>query len=165
MSTALSEDIKRFDYDADIIPSPKASKPTARQIQNKIDWVMAPIKTAEALNDLIYKDSPLDQLSLEARQRFVDNITFNENGITSFKYSDLEAELTPTKIYKLLSLFGIQRYTSSLRNARVKTTTDLLITTNAVSKDFLMGYRCSSPGTCIYPSSIKMQDLTPENYH
>ena len=44
--------------------------------------------------------------------------------MTGFQYTDLEAELTPTQIYRVLSLFGAQDMTGMLRSARIETELD-----------------------------------------
>lgn len=98
---------------------------------------IAPITSAATLrqyNKMTAADSnPLQALSADARQRFVDSITFNEKGITGYRYVELESELTPTQISKILSLFGVQRNTSIFKKAPVKTVKDRLLISGAAT--------------------------------
>ncbi|RUL70969.1 hypothetical protein [Dyella choica] len=98
---------------------------------NEIAARLAPIKSIKDLNAYIARtpaaDSPLDYLSPEAKNRFISSLQFNGKGITSFSYADLEAELTPSQIYKLLSLFGMQRTVPFMKGARVVDDTDKMI--------------------------------------
>lgn len=71
----------------------------------------APVRS-KALLDAYLKQSfntePLAYLSESARRRFVASLTFNDNGLTGFRYDDLEAELTFSQAYEILQLFGAQ---------------------------------------------------------
>lgn len=62
-------------------------------------------------------NSPLDHLQPAARQRFIDSLVFNESGLASYQYTDLEA-LSPTEVYQILSLFGAERTTSMITKDR-----------------------------------------------
>lgn len=62
--------------------------------------------------------SPLGRLSQPALRRFLASLQFNESGLTTFRYTELEAELTPTQIYQVLALFGQQHQTPKLKHAR-----------------------------------------------
>ncbi len=68
--------------------------------------------------------SPLDQLSPQGRARFLSSLTFNRKGLTGFRYDDLRAELSPSQIYRVLSLFGEERDIASMKGARVLTAED-----------------------------------------
>lgn len=97
--------------------------------------------------------TPLGMLSPVARRVFTDSLTFNENGLTGFNYKVLEAELTPSQAYQLLSLFGAQRLASMLKNARVETQTDkLIIGMGSTYSPHLIndheGYACIGRATC-----------------
>lgn len=63
-------------------------------------------------------------LSAEARTRFIDSLTFNETGVTGFRTDDLERELTPSKIYKILALVGAEKSVRLLKGARITTSED-----------------------------------------
>jgi len=94
----------------------------------KLAWEFAPVKTSDALvQNTQMKDSPLNLLSDDAKNRFIKSVTFSENGVTGFRFSDLEEELTPSQIYRVLSLIGVQHITANFDKARVETPTDLLI--------------------------------------
>lgn len=126
-------------------------------LQRQIAWELAPVKNQSALVLLATKKSPLDKLSPESKKRFIDSVVFTEKGIGGFYYGDLELELTPTEIYKVLSLIGQQHITSHLSGARVETVADRLLLqknskgedySTAIYKDFLLGYRCDGGHTC-----------------
>lgn len=104
--------------------------------------------------------SPLDAFSPSLRQMFLSSLTFNEKGVTGFRYDVLES-LTPTEIYKILSLFGMQGGTSQITNARVVTPADALIMTPllggaiAIGDDWSVGYYCIRHGLCgVSPDSV-----------
>lgn len=71
--------------------------------------------------------SPLSKLSPPARERFLASITFNEKGITGFRHDDLQVELSPSEIYRVLSLFGAQHTTALFKRARSETPADAAI--------------------------------------
>lgn len=92
--------------------------------------------------------SPIDALSPAARSRFLSSITFNNNGITGFSYRDLQSELTASQVYKVLSLFGVQRDTA-LVGARIATSNDRAY--SSVSPNTVPdypNYYCEKHGTC-----------------
>lgn len=125
--------------------------------QHAIAQAVAPIRSRGDLDQYLATHktiaSPLDAFSPGLRQMFLSSLTFNEKGITGFRYDVLES-LRPTEIYKILSLFGAQGFTSQLSNVRIVTPTDSLIMSPAgdgvigIGSDFLEGYRCASKGTC-----------------
>ncbi len=102
--------------------------PQATLAHRQKNVVMAPIKSKAELADYIAltpaSKSPLNKLSKASRQIFLDSLTFNEEGVTGFRFRQLEEELTPTEIFKLLSLFGLQDMTRSFKRAKVKTPAD-----------------------------------------
>jgi len=86
----------------------------------------APIKSNLDMNTLIafQYHTPLDKLSPTGKQDFLNSLDFGERGLVSFRTDILEAELTPTEIYSILSLFGFQNSTPQLDGARAKTSLD-----------------------------------------
>lgn len=130
--------------------------------QNQIDAAVAPIKSEQDLREYLAKThpgtSPLDVLSFAGKQRFLASLQFNGKGLTTFEYLDLENELTPTQIYRVLALFGVQRDTVLLTRAAKLTPTDRLImgtdggppgvTINPPTPGDHEGYMCESRGTC-----------------
>lgn len=68
--------------------------------------------------------SPIELLSKAAKEQFLASLTFNKLGLTSFNFGVLERELTPTQIFQVLSLFGVQDLTGSFKQARVVTKAD-----------------------------------------
>lgn len=125
--------------------------------RHSIAQAMAPIHSRGDLDQYVATHrtiaSPLDAFSPGVRQMFLSSLTFNEKGITGFRYDVLES-LTPTQIYKILSLFGMQESTSQLTNARIVTPADSVIMSPplggviGIGFDFLKEYRCLSRGTC-----------------
>ena len=99
--------------------------------------------------------SPLNVLSSGARDRFVSSITFNEKGITGFRYSDLQSELTASQIYAVLQLFGAEKDLAIIPNVRVETNADkraiqsLVDPVEPVDGDY-RDYQCISRATCSY---------------
>ena len=116
---------------------------------------LAPIKSDKDLHAYVRnnKNSPLSELTPGARQRFIQSLTFNEHGLTSFQYTDLEAELTPSQIYQILSLFGAQDVTPLLENARIANNLDSEIMGKTgdgvvVPLGDHMDYQCVGRATC-----------------
>jgi hypothetical protein len=102
----------------------------------KIALSMAPVKSRSDLFALLQTDSPLDMLSVSARDRFVDSVVFTKNGIGGYYYGDLEAELTPSQIYQVLSLIGVQHSVFNFKNARVESEADLLLLSQPIETSF-----------------------------
>lgn len=98
--------------------------------QKELAWILAPINTRDALDRISEEKSPLDLLSPPAKERFIDSIVFRETGLGGFDFSDLEAELTPTQIHKILSMFGAQHAVHLFTKARIETRADVLLLSN-----------------------------------
>jgi hypothetical protein len=79
------------------------------------------INSSDDLNEYLETAdrSPVDRLSPAARQRFLDSLVFGDDGLGSYSYADLEAELSVSEIHDILSLFGVERTTSMITGARV----------------------------------------------
>ncbi|MBY6064562.1 hypothetical protein [Pseudidiomarina sediminum] len=150
-----------------------------RALAQSLATVKSEIQLVEELKD---SSSPLNLMSNDAKHEFVNSISFSEKGITSFNYKVLESELTPTEIYRVLSLFGMQRLVPMFKDARIVTESDYLLmnrpenTSNSgLSKsefgtsDFgaekpvldadHKGYRCSARATC----SRSMSEICTSN--
>jgi hypothetical protein len=111
---------------------------------------VAPILSSDELDAHLQSDtdSPLDQLSEPARERFVDSLVFGDNGLGSYRYDDLEAELSVTQIHDVLRLFGVENTAPLLVGARVETELDkALLLRRPPSADYEDMY-CESRGTC-----------------
>jgi hypothetical protein len=135
-------------------------------LRKQLALELATIRNYEELTRVLDKASPLDLLTESAKQRFVNSIVFGVNGVGSFSFEDLEAELTPTQIYKILSMFGVQHTVSQFENARIESATDTMlmnsgveqlksqITTNSFGSGNVTkgqdhkGYYCSGRATC-----------------
>jgi len=139
---------------------------TRESTDNQLALQFAPIHSVLDVNRILLSSkvsgTAFDKLSPAAKQRFLASLTFNENGLTGFSYADIERELTPSDIYQLLSLFGVQRLApTASKGARIDTATDALIHASPMTcgpghtvdpgsggcdHD---GYRCQSRGTCL----------------
>jgi hypothetical protein len=127
------------------------------------DYAAAAIKSR---SDLIWyvgnmpKSSPLEMLSNQGRARFLNSLSFGSHGLSSYSYADLQAELTASQIYRVLSLFGVQRSTPLIKGALIVTPDDRAImavpdslTPQGLGHGSQLGmdhddYRCLSRGTC-----------------
>ena len=118
----------------------------------------APVHSATQLAAFIANtrsnDSPINALSPAARSRFVNSLQFNETGVTSFYYVDLESELSSSQAYDLLSPFGLQSTLTIMPKLRVNTHKDSQImsafgdaTTFRIMADH-QNYWCSGRATC-----------------
>lgn len=127
--------------------------------QQKIMRKNAPVHSNALLAAHLMKakdsGSPLNLLSPTARARFVDSLKFNEGGVTSFYYADIESELTSSQAYELLSLFGLQSMLQYMPKIRISSDEDLDImraygggTIGLPLPDDHNDYWCTSRGTC-----------------
>lgn len=117
----------------------------------EINQLLAPIKSSQNLEAFNKEESPLNALPKEARQDFLDSLTFNERGLTGFNYHILETQLSPSQIYKILALFGSQHLTPKFQQAEATTPLDHLL----LEQDFIpygdhLNYECISRATCAY---------------
>lgn len=128
------------------------------QTRRDIALRLAPIKGSQALATYIRSTptslSPLATLSEGARARFIQGLSFNKNGLTSYNYADLKQELTASQIYRILSLFGVEHTTSLIHGIRLENDTDeaiMRLDDNAgivrPMSDY-NDYRCVTPATC-----------------
>jgi hypothetical protein len=127
----------------------------------ELAYLLAPIKTKEDLDRYLADlrqnpeaQSPLYALTPAARDRFLNSLVFTQGGIGGYYYADMQAQLSASQAYRLLSLFGAQ-HTTYLVNARVETRADQLIMENTVAPaedvDSAVDYynmECVSRATC-----------------
>ncbi|MCC4588966.1 hypothetical protein LL962_17980 [Xanthomonas sp. NCPPB 1067] len=79
--------------------------------QRLLDQEVAPIRSRAELREYLRvmpAQSPLLLLSYSSRERFLNSLVFSENGLASYSYEDLVAQLNALDAYKVLSLFGQQ---------------------------------------------------------
>lgn len=156
-------------------PQSAASANTLTELQRReLALASAPIKSAADLTAYLAaagnRTTPFTRMSDAARGRFIQSITFNENGITGFSYQDIQSEMSPTEIYQLLSLFGAQHVTPLIRGAIARTALDRAIMAGAgkpssntgggIVQPSLApaggdheGYQCVSRATCYAATS------------
>lgn len=118
----------------------------------------APVHSAVQLAAFLAKttstESPINALSPAAKARFVNSLRFNETGVTSFYYADIESELSSSQAYELLSIFGLQSTLSVMPKLRASTQEDKQImsafgreTASMIMADH-ENYWCSGRATC-----------------
>lgn len=123
-------------------------------VENKIQLSTAKIKSQADIDRYVAttpeSESPLAKLTPDAQRRFISSLSFNKSGLTGFEYADLESELTPTEIYKILKLFGVQHTTAFMNGAHIKTKTDHLIMGESPSlrAEDHKGYKCVGRANC-----------------
>jgi hypothetical protein len=121
---------------------------------------MAPIKSQIALANYMAmtpgSGNPLMKLSPATRQQFIDSLSFNENGVTGYRYDGLERELNATQIRKLLSLLGIQESGALLKKVKEDSSYSTATCYDPVYDNFCNGVpskdyqnmRCANRGSC-----------------
>src|SRR5262245_34136444 len=99
--------------------------------QSRIDYATAAISSDDDMQRFLASphsaDSPLNAMSAAGRERFLKSLRFDDKGLTSFDYADLETELTASRIYRILKLFGAERDTSFMSKARIENGDDMKI--------------------------------------
>lgn len=107
---------------------PAMSAPKAVQTASRLDRLLAPIKSKQDLERYLAVtpeyQSAFSVLTPASRRAFIDSLTFNQNGLTGFSYRDLQAELTPTQIDKILALFGARNTIALMQPVRVVSAKD-----------------------------------------
>jgi hypothetical protein len=81
---------------------------------------VAPITSAAQLDAYLKVpgSTPLDTLSQQSKQRFLASLTFSSKGLSSYRITDIERELTARQAYEIASLFGVQESISKLHFSR-----------------------------------------------
>lgn len=116
---------------------------------------LAPIKSREDLQRYMAATladlNPMSRLSPAGKQRFLDSLVFNDEGaLAGFRYGDLEAELSVSEIYRIMSLFGAQHTVGLMAKARVVSKEDRQIR-SAPGMSLMAdhaGYACVSRANC-----------------
>lgn len=124
-------------------------------ISNNLAYLVAPIKSESDLQKHLFnlKDgsSPLNHLSPSGLEKFKESLTFNESGLTSYRYDVLEWELSVSQAYHVLALFGQQHNIALLENLQIDSKFDLeimeYIKASNKCNDY-KGYACVSHATC-----------------
>ena len=77
---------------------------------------VAPIRTAEQLQAFLQQTgrTPLDALSSESKKRFIASLRFSDKGLSTYRFDDIERELTRQEAYALTSLFDVQESVAKL---------------------------------------------------
>jgi hypothetical protein len=124
----------------------------------ELAFLLAPIKTKEDLDRYLEElrqnpeaRSPLNLLSPAAHDRFLNSLVFTEQGLGGYQYDDLQAQLTASQIYRLLTLFGAQHTTPLIKGARIENRADQIIMGNEFAPEQPTDYKdmeCVSHATC-----------------
>lgn len=128
-------------------------------LEMHVNHLKAPIRSrVELERHLATGDSPIYALSDGARELFLESLVFGENGLASFRKAELEAELTPTQIYEILSLFGFQGAITGFGNARIETQEDLKLLSTSTAGNVLTSGRCGQyvEGRCWSAATCKV---------
>lgn len=79
--------------------------------ERELAFLVAPIKTQADLTEYVEMTrnhhSPLNKISPEKRNHFINSLTCNEKGLTGYNYQDLQ-DLSVSEAYEVLALFGAQ---------------------------------------------------------
>ena len=139
------------------------------KLRERVDSGLAPIRSRTDLSTHLASmgqiRSPLSYLSHDAQRRFVNSIRFGLNGVASFDFTALAAELTVSQAYEVLRLFGQQHTIRSIPGLRVEADMDRVIlqlvarpafcSVAPIVKSRVMcdddhwhNMKCGSPGTC-----------------
>jgi|GEM_PF-2724590 len=126
-----------------------------KRLRDHMDLLNAPIRShrdlARHLRLARDEGSPLFALSNEARRRFLASLSFNENGLTGYRYDDLERELTATQAYLILALFGSQSDVARFPKLREKTSLDRELKATSklqCSNGDWVDFQCVARATC-----------------
>ncbi|GJJ05772.1 hypothetical protein RugamoR64_63100 [Duganella rhizosphaerae] len=110
------------------VSTPAMSAAKSVRTASKLDRLLAPIKSSHDLDRYLAVtpeyQSAFSPLTPAGRRAFIESLTFNQNGLTGFSYRDLQAELTPTQIDKLLALFGARNTIALMQPARLVSVKD-----------------------------------------
>lgn len=126
----------------------------APQLGASIDQINAPIHSSAQLDEYLNaleSTSPLKALSAPALEKFVSSLRFNESGLVSYRYSDIESELTAQQAYRLLALFGAQRTLGLMSNIRMQSPEDERVIRRVLEIPAAdhVGYECAGRATCM----------------
>lgn len=106
-----------------VVSAPAVSAAESVRTASRLDRLLAPIKSKQDLDRYLAVtpgyQSVFSPLTPAGRRAFIDSLTFNQSGLTGFSYRDLQAELTPTQIDKLLALFGARNTIALMKPTRV----------------------------------------------
>ncbi|MDQ2702510.1 MAG: hypothetical protein M3Y70_06780 [Pseudomonadota bacterium] len=119
-------------------------------LRSLVAYATAEIRSREDLIDHLQRlgnRSPIAALRPAARERFMDSLAFNENGLTQYRYDVLRENLTASQSYRILKLFGAEGSGSFLRTSRVETDLDAAIASLRMMDDHQKA-KCVSPHNC-----------------
>lgn len=103
------------------------------EISVSVGKLAAPIKSESDFRlELANTSSPIHFLSAHGKSQFVEGVVFANGGVASLNVRPLENQLTPSQIYRVLSLFGFQHLTHTVSTVRLETEADVQIHSLAV---------------------------------
>ena len=130
----------------------------AKESERSMDLAhqLAPLKSASDVYQYIQHTpkglSPLSALPNAQRDEFTQSLRFNDRGLSQFDYTVLQS-LSPTQVYKILALFGMQGSTGLVK-AKPISQIDRNASVNGIMAEFLVDYRCIGEHSCM--SAIRM---------
>ena len=139
-------------------PAPAGSDHADARLRTVLAYELADIRSREDLALHLRRTrghSPLDALSPASRERFLDSLVFNANGLAQYRFDDLQRELTVTQAYRILRLFGAGESAPFLHAMHPRDAVDAGIQSFMRIEDH-EGGKCAGPGTCemLYPHYI-----------
>jgi hypothetical protein len=108
-----------------------------------------PIRSAADLSAYLQtvRESPLDRMEPETRQRFLDSLVFGEHEIGGFEYRDLQS-LPADDVYQVLHLFGAERTMPIVMRGHVPSAEGRIAPRAKPSGDDHKDYSCVGPHNC-----------------
>lgn len=113
-------------------------------------YELAEVKSSSDLKkyqDRAGRTSPLEKLSPAAKSRFIESLSFSQNGLSQYRYDALQSELSASETYKVLRIFGAEQSAPFLHESKVKSDIDRGIATLRMAEDH-KDAKCISHGTC-----------------
>jgi hypothetical protein len=109
------------------------------------------IKSAKDLESYLQAvaNSPFEQLSPAAKQRFISSLVFTKHGLASYEYSDLNT-LSAADAGRILGLFEPASSTSTSPRARTSNDSSSALPRAVSPREALIDYVCKpSSGGCV----------------
>ena len=105
------------------------------------------------LSTITYENFPLNFLSSKNKAIFIDSLTFSKKGLSSYNYKVLEELKDFNKVYKIMSLFGLEKATTLTVNSQNHEKGGS--TSGSIGLTIFENEWCSSPATCSIQNNSK----------
>lgn len=111
--------------------------------------VGAEIRSHNDLSSMSARVDPLlERLPLDARETFIDSLTFNERGLSGYNYRVLLDYLSETEVNELMTLFGFNNVGTHLLGHMTTMDGGAVRLGEPGEPPGFRGFHCLSPGTC-----------------